>query len=82
MLSGMLVHLPQLLALSASSRSGEASRRASPRHGSCLRSVPAFRPPPRFRDYADYARVVGQLERSGCIPDYTHIWWDIRPHRA
>ena len=26
--------------------SGEASRRASPRHGSCLRSVPAFRPPP------------------------------------
>jgi carboxylate-amine ligase len=24
--------------------------------------------------------VVGQLERTGCIADYTHIWWDIRPH--
>ena len=24
--------------------------------------------------------VVGQLERSGCIADYTHIWWDIRLH--
>ena len=24
--------------------------------------------------------LVGQLERTGCIADYTHIWWDIRPH--
>src|SRR5207244_11807609 len=23
---------------------------------------------------------VGQLERTGCIADYTHIWWDIRLH--
>ena len=37
-------------------------------------------PPPRFRDYADYAEVVGQLEKTGCIADYTHIWWDIRLH--
>ncbi len=36
--------------------------------------------PPRFRDYNDYAEVVGQLERTGCIADYTHIWWDIRLH--
>src|SRR5262249_36785198 len=33
-----------------------------------------------FRDYADYAEVVGQLERTGCIADYTQIWWDIRLH--
>ena len=37
-------------------------------------------PPPRFNDYADYAEVVGQLEKTGCIADYTHIWWDIRLH--
>jgi carboxylate-amine ligase len=43
-------------------------------------SFPRSGPPPRFRDYADYAEVVGQLERTGCIADYTHIWWDIRPH--
>jgi carboxylate-amine ligase len=23
---------------------------------------------------------VGQLEKTGCIADYTHIWWDIRLH--
>src|SRR5207245_4008407 len=43
-------------------------------------AFPRSGPPPRFRDYADYAAVVGQLEKTGCIPDYTHIWWDIRPH--
>src|SRR5205085_2857212 len=37
-------------------------------------------PPPRFKDYSDYASVVGQLEKTGCIADYTHIWWDIRLH--
>ena len=24
--------------------------------------------------------MVGQLEKTGCIAAYTHIWWDIRPH--
>ena len=43
-------------------------------------AFPRSGPPPRFKDYADYAEVVGQLERTGCIADYTHIWWDIRPH--
>ena len=45
-----------------------------------LRRLPALRPAAALPDYADYAEVVGQLERSGCIADYTHIWWDIRPH--
>ena len=43
-------------------------------------AFPRSGPPPRFRNYADYAEVVGQLERTGCIADYTHIWWDIRLH--
>jgi len=43
-------------------------------------AFPRSGPPPRFRDYDDYAEVVGQLERTGCIADYTHIWWDIRLH--
>ena len=43
-------------------------------------AFPRSGPPPRFRDYADYAEVVGQLEKTGCIADYTHIWWDIRLH--
>jgi glutamate---cysteine ligase / carboxylate-amine ligase len=43
-------------------------------------AFPRSGPPPRFHDYADYAEVVGALEGSGCIADYTHIWWDIRLH--
>jgi len=43
-------------------------------------AFPRSGPPPRFKDYSDYAAVVGQLEKTGCIADYTHIWWDIRLH--
>jgi carboxylate-amine ligase len=80
-MSGLLVHLPDLLALSASSPfwRGEATGLASSRQ-MVFAAFPRSGPPPRFRDYADYAEVVGQLEKTGCIADYTHIWWDIRPH--
>jgi carboxylate-amine ligase len=80
-LGGMLPHLAPLLALSASSPfwRGEPTGLASSRQ-IVFAAFPRSGPPPRFRDYADYADVVGQLERTGCIADYTHIWWDIRPH--
>jgi carboxylate-amine ligase len=80
-MNGLLVHLPQLLALSASSPfwRGEPTGLASSRQ-MVFAAFPRSGPPPRFKDYADYAEVVGQLERTGCIADYTHIWWDIRPH--
>jgi carboxylate-amine ligase len=79
--NGLLVELPVLLALSASSPfwRGEATGLASTRQ-LVFAAFPRSGPPPRFRDYADYAEVVGQLEKTGCIADYTHIWWDIRPH--
>jgi glutamate---cysteine ligase / carboxylate-amine ligase len=80
-MNGLLVHLPQMLALSASSPfwRGEPTGLASSRQ-MVFAAFPRSGPPPRFKDYADYAEVVGQLERTGCIADYTHIWWDIRPH--
>ena len=79
--NGLLPHLSPLLALSASSPfwRGEATGLASSRQ-MVFSAFPRSGPPPRFRDYADYAEVVGRLERSGCIADYTHIWWDIRLH--
>jgi carboxylate-amine ligase len=79
--NGLLVHVPQLLALTANSPfwRGEATGLASSRQ-MVFAAFPRSGPPPRFRDYADYAEVVGQLERTGCIADYTHIWWDIRLH--
>ena len=79
--NGLLGHMPHMLALSASSPfwRGEPTGLASTRQ-LVFAAFPRSGPPPRFRDYADYAEVVGQLEKTGCIADYTHIWWDIRLH--
>ena len=79
--NGLLAHLAQFLALSASSPfwRGELTGLASSRQ-MVFAAFPRSGPPPRFRDYSDYAEVVGQLEKTGCIKDYTHIWWDIRLH--
>jgi len=79
--NGLLPHMAPLLALSASSPfwRGEPTGLSSSRQ-MVFAAFPRSGPPPRFRDYADYAEVVGQLEKTGCIADYTHIWWDIRLH--
>jgi glutamate---cysteine ligase / carboxylate-amine ligase len=79
--NGLLPELGSLLALSASSPfwRGEPTGLHSSRQ-MVFAAFPRSGPPPRFRDYADYAGVIHQLERTGCIADYTQIWWDIRPH--
>src|ERR687896_1774115 len=79
--NGFLPELALLLALSASSPfwRGEPTGLSSSRQ-MVFAAFPRSGPPPRFRDYDDYAEVVGQLEKTGCIADYTHIWWDIRLH--
>jgi carboxylate-amine ligase len=79
--NGILLDLPLLLGLSASSPfwRGEPTGLASTRQP-IFAAFPRSGPPPRFRDYEEYAEVIGYLEHTGCIADYTHIWWDIRPH--
>jgi carboxylate-amine ligase len=79
--NGLIGHLAEFVALSANSPfwRGEATGLHSSRH-MVYAALPRSGPPPRFESYADYAEVVGQLERTGCIADYTHIWWDIRLH--
>src|SRR3989440_4219798 len=79
--NGLLAHISSLLALSANSPfwRGEATGLASSRQ-MVFAAFPRSGPPPRFASYAEYAEVVGQLEKTGCIADYTHIWWDIRLH--
>jgi carboxylate-amine ligase len=81
LVNALLTHLSQLLALTASSPfwRGEPTGLASSRQ-MVFAAFPRSGLPPRFRDYNDYAEVVGQLERTGCIADYTHIWWDVRLH--
>jgi carboxylate-amine ligase len=77
--NGLLQHLGELVALSASS----PFWRGVPTGLSSVRQLiagagPRSGPPPRFADYSDYATVVNRLERTGCIADYTEIWWDVR----
>jgi carboxylate-amine ligase len=79
--NGMLPQLGPLLALSASSPfwRGEPTGLRSSRQ-MIFAAFPRSGPPPRFANYTEYAEVVGQLEKTGTIADYTHIWWDIRLH--
>jgi carboxylate-amine ligase len=79
--NGLLLHLAPLLALSASSPfwRGEPTGLVSTRQP-IFAAFPRSGPPPRFRNYEEFAQVVGQLEQTGVIADYTHIWWDVRLH--
>jgi carboxylate-amine ligase len=79
--NGLIVHLPEFLALSANSPfwRGDPTGLASSRQ-MVFSAFPRSGVPPRFDSYEEFADVVGYLERTGCIADYTHIWWDIRPH--
>ena len=80
-MEGVLIELPVLLALSANSpfwrgdNTGLASSRAM-----IFSAFPRSGLPPRFDDYRDYAEAVGFMEATGAIGDYTHLWWDVRPH--
>ena len=78
---GLALHLGELCAMSASSPfwRGEATGLASTR-AQIFVGFPRSGPPPPLRDWEDYVSLVGRLEATGCIEDYTHIWWDVRPH--
>jgi glutamate---cysteine ligase / carboxylate-amine ligase len=78
---GVRDYLPELLALSANSPfwqgrpTGLASTRAQ-----VLQDLPRTGLPPTLASFANFEELVERGMRAGCLPDYTHIWWDIRPH--
>jgi carboxylate-amine ligase len=79
--NGLRRHLPLFEALGANSPfwhgvdSGFASARRVLR-----RSFPRVGIPPPFRDFDDYERAVAALVGAGELPDYTLVWWEVRPH--
>jgi len=80
-MEGVLIELPILLALSTNSPfwRGQLTGLASTRTA-VFASFPRSGLPPRFDSYEDYADTIGWMESTGAIGDYTHIWWDVRPH--
>ncbi|WP_337176181.1 YbdK family carboxylate-amine ligase [Paludisphaera sp.] len=78
--SGIVEHLPALLALSADSpfwcgrRSGLQSKRIE-----VMEASPSSGPPPRLRCWEDYDRLVGRLASAGLIESEKELWWDARP---
>jgi carboxylate-amine ligase len=79
--NGMRRHLPLLVGLAANSPwwFGRDSGMASARAG-LVRSYPGRGIPRAFRDWDDYCQTLDGIVSAGGIEDYTHLWWDVRPH--
>ena len=79
--NGLRDHLPLLQALSANSPfwhgvdSGLASARVA-----LFRSAPRSEIPRAFADWDDYLESATAIMSAGDLPDYTYLWWDVRPH--
>ena len=74
-------HLPLLQALAAHSPywhgrdAGFATARAQ-----LFRGFPRAVIPRAFTDWDDYVAAAEAWIAAGDLPDYTFLWWDIRPH--
>jgi carboxylate-amine ligase len=80
-LEAVLAWLPVALAVSVNSPfvdghdSGMLSNRAA-----ILAELPRGGAPPAFGSYDAWEAWVERLVSFGVMPDYTRIWWDVRPH--
>jgi carboxylate-amine ligase len=73
--------LPELLALSANSPFWEA--RASGLSSTRVKIFDIFPRsglPPAFSSYEEFELLIDRGIRTNSFPDYTYIWWDLRPH--
>jgi carboxylate-amine ligase len=78
---GIRRYLPLLLALSTNSPFWRG-------HPTGMKSsrIPVFRGfprqgiPPHYGTWEIYSHRVETMMRAGAIPDYTFLWWDVRPH--
>ena len=79
--TGLRSYLPVLQGLAAHSPywhgldSGFASARAQ-----LFRGLPRAVIPPAFASWSAYEHYVEAWLTAGDAPDYTFLWWDIRPH--
>lgn len=78
---GMRGYIPLLLGMSSNSplwrgrRTGMMSARTP-----VFRAFPRVGVPPYYGTWEVYSNRVEMMMRGGAIPDYTYLWWDVRPH--
>jgi carboxylate-amine ligase len=79
--NGLREHLPLLHALAANSPywHGVDAHLASARFV-LRRGFPRVEVPRAFRDFDDFEQAIQPLLAAGDLPDYTYVWWDVRPH--
>ena len=79
--TGLRNWVPELLALSANSPywqgydTGLSSTRSQ-----VFDVMPRSGLPPQLNSFADFERLVARGAKAGFFPDYTYVWWDVRPH--
>jgi carboxylate-amine ligase len=78
---GMRGYLPLLLGMSSNSPlwRGRITGMMSSRTP-VFRAFPRVGIPPYYGNWGIYSHRVEQMMRGGAIPDYTYLWWDVRPH--
>jgi glutamate---cysteine ligase / carboxylate-amine ligase len=47
-----------------------------------FRNFPRTGIPPALDSWTDYTSLVDTLVRTGCIPDASKVWWDVRPNHS
>ncbi len=74
-------YLPLLLGMSSNSPlwRGRTTGMMSSRTP-VFRAFPRVGIPPYYGSWEIYSHRVEQMMRGGAIPDYTYLWWDVRPH--
>jgi glutamate---cysteine ligase / carboxylate-amine ligase len=78
---GMRGYMPLLLGMSTNSPlwQGKTTGMMSSRTP-VFRAFPRVGIPPYYGSWDIYSHRVEQMMRGGAIPDYTYLWWDVRPH--
>jgi carboxylate-amine ligase len=73
--------VPELLALSANSPywQGRDTGLASTR-SQVFDTMPRSGLPPRLNSFSEFEELVDRGVAAGFFPEYTYIWWDVRPH--
>jgi glutamate---cysteine ligase / carboxylate-amine ligase len=73
--------LPELAALAANSPfwQGRDTGLASTR-SPVFDTMPRSGLPPRFESFAEFEELVERGVAAGFFPEYTYVWWNLRPH--